>query len=208
MSEASAAPVDPAALIRQKSYRILLILAAIIGLLVSFASWCFLELVHWVQHEVYESLPSDLGYHSPPAWWPLPPLAVAGILAAVAIVRLPGLAAPWSVFTCRRQVLEKPKRRPALSAHMPATPLRRPAFLDRRNHPTKPPVVMHVAATDGLIRQQVRQPDATVPPRGLVRAAKAHTPLLTWGNPRPVNGTHGEPRPTGPVNRTFTRLVV
>ena len=73
-----------------KPYRVLLVLAALLGVLVSFASWCFLELVHWIQHEVYQSLPSGLGLHPVPWWWPLPVLAVAGVLAAVAIIRLPG----------------------------------------------------------------------------------------------------------------------
>ena len=90
VSEAAAAPADPGALIRSKSYRVLLVLAALIGVLVSFASWCFLELVHWIQHGVYQSLPSDLGFHRVPWWWPLPVLAVAGVLATIAIVRLPG----------------------------------------------------------------------------------------------------------------------
>ena len=75
---------------RTKSYRVLLVLAALLGVLVSFASWCFLELVHWIQQEVYQSLPSGLGLHPVPWWWPLPVLAVAGVLAAVAIIRLPG----------------------------------------------------------------------------------------------------------------------
>jgi hypothetical protein len=41
-----APPVDPAALIRSRQYGVLLVLAALVGLLVSVASWCFLELVH------------------------------------------------------------------------------------------------------------------------------------------------------------------
>ena len=90
MSEAAAAPADPGATIRSKSYRVLLVLAAVIGVLVSFASWCFLELLHWIQTEVYQSLPSGLGFHTVPWWWPLPVLAVSGVLTAVAIVRLPG----------------------------------------------------------------------------------------------------------------------
>ena len=90
MSEVAAAPADPGATIRSKSYRVLLVLAALLGVLVSFASWCFLELVHWIQQEVYQSLPSGLGLHPVPWWWPLPVLAVAGVLAAVAIIRLPG----------------------------------------------------------------------------------------------------------------------
>ncbi len=75
---------------RSKPYRVLLVLAALLGLLVSFVSWCFLELVHWIQQEVYQTLPSGLGFHPAPWWWPLPVLAVAGVLAAVAIIRLPG----------------------------------------------------------------------------------------------------------------------
>src|SRR5215470_7980188 len=90
MSEAAPSPADPGATLRSKSYRVLLVFAALIGVLVSFASWCFLELVHWIQQEVYKSLPSALGLQPVPWWWPLPVLAVAGVLTAVAIVRLPG----------------------------------------------------------------------------------------------------------------------
>jgi H+/Cl- antiporter ClcA len=87
---AAAAPADPGATMRSKPYRVLLVLAALLGVLVSFASWCFLELVHWIQTEVYQHLPSGLGLHPVPWWWPLPVLAVAGVLSAIAIIRLPG----------------------------------------------------------------------------------------------------------------------
>jgi hypothetical protein len=53
-----------------------------------------LELVHWIQNEVYEDLPFGLEFGPVPWWWPLPVLAVTGGLAAVAIVRLPGRGAP------------------------------------------------------------------------------------------------------------------
>ena len=56
----------------------------------SAASWAFLELVHGLQTGVYEDLPGKLGFESTPAWWPLPWLALAGLLTAVAIERLPG----------------------------------------------------------------------------------------------------------------------
>ena len=49
--------------IRSKSYRVLLVFAALIGVLVSFASWCFLELVHWIQAEVYQHLGLQAMYH-------------------------------------------------------------------------------------------------------------------------------------------------
>jgi H+/Cl- antiporter ClcA len=81
---------DPAALIRSRDYRVLLVLAAFVGLLVSAASWGFLELVHVVQVGVYSDLPHQLGYDVAPTWWPLPWLALAGLLTAFAIARLPG----------------------------------------------------------------------------------------------------------------------
>jgi H+/Cl- antiporter ClcA len=83
-------PPDPAALIRSRQYRVLLVLAALVGLLVSTASWCFLEGVHELQLWVYEKLPGEVGYHSVPLWWPLPWVALAGLLTACAVVFLPG----------------------------------------------------------------------------------------------------------------------
>ena len=65
-------------------------LAAIVGVLVSLASWAFLEAVHWTQVGLYEDLPDALGFDAVPAWWPLPILAVAGVLTAAAVIRLPG----------------------------------------------------------------------------------------------------------------------
>jgi uncharacterized BrkB/YihY/UPF0761 family membrane protein len=62
-----AAPSEPLstdlkALIRTRQYRVLLLLAALVGLLVSCASWLFLEAVHEIEVEVYENLPHDLGF--------------------------------------------------------------------------------------------------------------------------------------------------
>ncbi|MDP9467802.1 MAG: chloride channel protein [Chloroflexota bacterium] len=88
--DVEAAPVDPGSLIRSRQYRVLLVLAAAIGVLVSLASWSFLALVHEIQVGVYEDLPGELGYDTVPWWWPLPWLAVAGVLTALAIIRLPG----------------------------------------------------------------------------------------------------------------------
>jgi H+/Cl- antiporter ClcA len=62
----------------------------LIGLIVSTAVWCFLELVHEIEVGVYENLPHHLGFHLEPVWWPLPWLALAGALTAFAVLRLPG----------------------------------------------------------------------------------------------------------------------
>src|SRR3954453_19795869 len=83
-------PADPAGMMRSRQYRVLLVLASLVGLVVSAASWCFLEGVHELQVWVYEELPGELGYHTVPVWWPLPWVALAGLITAVAILRLPG----------------------------------------------------------------------------------------------------------------------
>jgi H+/Cl- antiporter ClcA len=68
----------------------LLVLVALVGLLVSFAAWGFLELVHQLQVGAFDDLPDVLGYDDPPTWWPLPILALAGVIVALAVTRLPG----------------------------------------------------------------------------------------------------------------------
>jgi H+/Cl- antiporter ClcA len=67
-----------------------LVLAAIVGVVASLAAWGFLELVHYTTVWVYTDLPKDLGYDNAPEWWSLPVLAIAGVIVAFAIVRLPG----------------------------------------------------------------------------------------------------------------------
>jgi H+/Cl- antiporter ClcA len=57
---------------------------------VSAISWGFLALVSKLQGWLYRSLPSGLGFHGEPIWWPLPLLGVAGLLVALTITRLPG----------------------------------------------------------------------------------------------------------------------
>jgi H+/Cl- antiporter ClcA len=90
MGDAAPPHVDPGSLIRSKDYRVLLVFAALIGVVVSVASWAFLEAIHYIQQWVYQDLPSDLGFDSVPSWWPLPVLGVAGVIVAFAIARLPG----------------------------------------------------------------------------------------------------------------------
>jgi H+/Cl- antiporter ClcA len=83
-------PSDPRALLRSRSYLQLLVLAAILGVPVSAASYGFLALVSGLQQEVFTHLPHGLGFSSEPVWWPLPVLAVGGILTGLAIQYLPG----------------------------------------------------------------------------------------------------------------------
>jgi H+/Cl- antiporter ClcA len=76
--------------LRSRQYRVLLVFAALIGVVVSFAAWGFLELIHGLQQWVFDDLPGELGFETVPSWWPLPVLGLAGAVVAVAVVRLPG----------------------------------------------------------------------------------------------------------------------
>jgi H+/Cl- antiporter ClcA len=73
-----------------KRFLALLVLAAILGVVASLAAWCFLELVHQVNVGAYQSLPDLFGFDSTPLWWSIPLLAVAGVIVAFAIHRMPG----------------------------------------------------------------------------------------------------------------------
>src|SRR3954451_10218423 len=89
--ETGQATPDPAPAMRGKALVAVLVLAAIVGVIASLAAWGFLELIFYIQRWVFTDIPSDLGYsHGTPLWWYVPVLAIAGIAAALAIVRLPG----------------------------------------------------------------------------------------------------------------------
>lgn len=73
-----------------RPFVVLLVLVALVGVVVSLAAWCFLELVHQIQQEVFVHLPHAFGYSNEPRWWPLPVLPIAAFMTALAIERLPG----------------------------------------------------------------------------------------------------------------------
>jgi H+/Cl- antiporter ClcA len=81
---------DPLVLLRSRSYVQLLVVAGLIGIPVSALAYGFLKLVAVLQTELFDDLPGQLGFDSTPAWWPLPILALSGLLTALAITRLPG----------------------------------------------------------------------------------------------------------------------
>jgi H+/Cl- antiporter ClcA len=93
---ATAPPAEPTAeqvatTMGSRRYVALLLIVAVVGVIASLATWCFLQLIYQIQQELYTHLPHALGYeHGPPLWWPLPVLGVAGVLVALAITRLPG----------------------------------------------------------------------------------------------------------------------
>jgi H+/Cl- antiporter ClcA len=91
MPEVDVSPEQVTSTIESRGFVALLVVAAVVGVVVSLAAWCFLELVYQIQRGVFVHLPGDLGYHNgAPLWWSLPVLGIAGLIVAFAIVRLPG----------------------------------------------------------------------------------------------------------------------
>src|SRR4051794_1058278 len=83
-------PADPFAALRTRRDVVLLLLAVVLGVLISFLVYWFLKLVADLQSWVFTSVPKGLGFHGEPPWWPLLPLAVAGVLVGAVIKYLPG----------------------------------------------------------------------------------------------------------------------
>jgi H+/Cl- antiporter ClcA len=84
-------PDQAAALISSRRYMALLVLAAIVGLVVSLAAWCFLDGTFQLQQLLFDDIPDSLGYEAdPPLWYLLVVLGAGGLIVAYAIARLPG----------------------------------------------------------------------------------------------------------------------
>ncbi len=81
---------DPMAMLRSKDYVRLLVLAGILGVPVAAVAYGFLKLVNLLQNWLFDSVPKELGFAGTPVWWPLPLLALSGVLVALAITYLPG----------------------------------------------------------------------------------------------------------------------
>jgi chloride channel protein, CIC family len=68
----------------------LLVLGALTGVPVAAAAYFFLKVVAELQQYFFTTLPGDMGFDGEPLWWPLPLLALSGLLVALAIEHLPG----------------------------------------------------------------------------------------------------------------------
>jgi H+/Cl- antiporter ClcA len=85
-----AAGPDPAELLKSRSYVALLVFGALVGAPVAAIAYFFLKAVSEAQHYLFTTLPGDLGFDGEPLWWPLPLLALSGLLVALTIRYLPG----------------------------------------------------------------------------------------------------------------------
>ena len=84
--------MDPVAVIRSRAYLSALVLAALLGIPISAVAYGFLALVSALQGYLFEDLPADLFADGAPAWWPVPWLALCGLLVGLTIQHLPGNA--------------------------------------------------------------------------------------------------------------------
>jgi chloride channel protein, CIC family len=81
---------DPRALIMSRGYLVLLVSGAIVGAPVAFVAYFILQTVSSGQEYFFTTLPGELGFHGAPAWWPLPMLALCGLLVGLSLRYLPG----------------------------------------------------------------------------------------------------------------------
>ncbi|MFF3307576.1 chloride channel protein [Streptomyces sp. NPDC002952] len=77
-------------LLLKPAYRKVLVFSSLIGIPISLAAFWFLVGLHELEHVMWADLPDALGYDSPPSWWPLPLLAVAGVIVGLVVTHLPG----------------------------------------------------------------------------------------------------------------------
>ena len=63
----------------------LLAFGAIVGIPVAVVAYFFLKLITSGQEYFFTTLPGELGFHRTPAWWPLPMLALCGLLVGLAL---------------------------------------------------------------------------------------------------------------------------
>ncbi len=89
-TDSSAAPPDPAQLLRSRSYIVVLVFGAVIGAPVAAIAYFFLKAVSSTTTWVFTTLPGDLGFSSEPLLWPLLPLTVSGLLVGLTLRYLPG----------------------------------------------------------------------------------------------------------------------
>ena len=76
--------------LRSRGYHALLLAAALIGLPIALIAFGFLAAVTAMEKWVWHTLPTQLGWDQPKAWYAVLVLTAAGLLVGVVVVRLPG----------------------------------------------------------------------------------------------------------------------
>ncbi|WP_204082575.1 chloride channel protein [Asanoa ishikariensis] len=89
-SSTAAGSPTPMELLRSRGYIALLILGAAVGVPVAIVAYFYLEAVSKAQRFFLTDLPHDLGFAGTPVWWPIPMVAVGGLLVGLSLRYLPG----------------------------------------------------------------------------------------------------------------------
>ena len=89
---AAATPSSPSPLdlVKSKQYVALLVLGALVGIPVAIVAYYYLKLIDKGQNYFFSTLPNELGFHGAPVWWPLPILALCGLIVGLTLRYLPG----------------------------------------------------------------------------------------------------------------------
>ncbi|MFE9837722.1 chloride channel protein [Streptomyces sp. NPDC005551] len=77
-------------MLRAPGYLRALVFSALLGIPVSLVAFGFLAGLHELEHLLWADLPEALGRHSPPWWWPLPLLLIAGLVVGLVATHLRG----------------------------------------------------------------------------------------------------------------------
>jgi chloride channel protein, CIC family len=77
-------------MLKSRGYLVLLVFGALVGIPVAVVAYFFLKLVNAGQRYFFTTLPGELGFHGVPPWWPLPMLALCGLLVGLVLRYLPG----------------------------------------------------------------------------------------------------------------------
>ena len=81
---------DLTSVLRSRGYHALLLASALIGLPIAVIAFFFLAAVTAMEKWVWHTLPSQLGWDQPKAWYAVLVLGLAGLLVGLVVVRLPG----------------------------------------------------------------------------------------------------------------------
>lgn len=84
------APANPLTVMRSPAYLRLLVLAVALGAPIAAVAFGFLKLTQLLQQWLFTDLPSGVGFSTTPAWWPLIPLALAGLVVGLTVRFVPG----------------------------------------------------------------------------------------------------------------------
>ena len=82
--------LDLAVVLHSRGYLLLLLVAALLGVPISLIAFGFLAVVHELEHLVWDTVPTGLGFTGVPAWWPIILLGLAGLLVGIVVKYLPG----------------------------------------------------------------------------------------------------------------------